>query len=894
MIKVSARRGRKWLVTMAGALGLMAPPAIADDVNITTNQTSGLDLNTQVGTTARVFPGVTLTNNGTLIGTSITGVRASTAVWQLTNQGTVSAPLGNAITFGLGGTVINEGQITTGYNAVFMTGTGRVENAAGATITAGTGAIWFGNAGSVGTVINSGTITGNATTVVLESGGSVTNNATGIIQNTNGANALSIRDGTSREVINHGIIRASGDFYDAGIAGGGVITNSATGLISGTYNAIWSITAGGASTITNAGTLRATNMTTGGGAIEMQVGGSIDNSGIMEGTLGVDVTGGTASVINSGTITGGGGIAIRFAGGNDSLTLRPGSAITGSINGAGGTDTFTLDGATGTSATFNVATNVVTNFEQATKTGAGTWTLAGNSGAFIPAINVQQGRLNINGGLTALDLNVQSGAIIGGTGTADILNALAGSTVAPGNSIGTLTVATATFASGSTLEVELNPMISDLLEVTCTATINAGALVHVIPEAGTYTLGKEYLILRAGTRTGQFTGITDTSAFLEFALDHAKDPDEVWLRVTQVVNFPAVAQTPNQIATAQALQNLGAASTLGAAVAPLSVASALVAFDQLSGEIHTSVARTLIEDSRIPREAALDRVGAAFAAIDEMQVGWGRNVWARSIGSGGVVRTDGNAAALGTGTGGFVVGADGMAGDDLFLGLEAGVTTHAVSASDRSSTASAMGGHLGLYGGQAFDSVLLKFGASLSGYGIQTVRTPTFAGFTDTARAGYAAATLQAFTELSYVFELEQGSVEPFVRLAVLGHAGHGYAETGGASALSGNITSSLSALVTLGLNASTDIALGDEGVVEIKGTIGWEQHVGATPTATHAFVSGTPFTVSATGYGSGLVAEGSATFAISETTSLSFGLKGGLRSSGGFASALATFRGSF
>lgn len=896
MVRGNPRAGGRGLLVCATAAGLMLgspAPTTADDVDITASTNAGVNLNNFAGTTTRVLPGVTVGNNSTLMpNNSFPAIFASTQGWTLTNQGTIDGLSGNAITFNAGGTVNNESQVLDGI--LFGAG-GTINNAAGAIIQDSQNAIVIN--GSAGTVTNWGDITSiGSTTVVLSAGGTVTNHAGAAIVATNSCcNALSIYGGTSRNVVNHGRISATFDTFDAGVViSGGTVTN--TGQIEGRYNAIWAITVNGASTIINSGTLRATNPTTGGGGIEMQVGGTVENSGTIEGTLGIDVTGGATTVINSGIITGSGGIAIRFAGGADTLTLLPTSVITGSINGAAGSDVLNLDGASGTTGAFNVNTNVVTNFESANKTGAGTWNLTGNSGAFIPAVDVQQGRLNVNGALTALDLTVRSGATVGGSGTADILNVLAGGTVAPGNSIGTMTVATATLAPGSVMEVELNPTISDRLDVTGTATINAGSAVHVVPAAaGNYAVGTEYLILAAGTRIGAFTGLTDSSAFLEFVLDHTKDPNEVWLRLASVTNFPAVAKTPNQVAAAQALQALGLNSPLGTFVAPLSTADALVAFDQLSGEIHASAARALLEDGRIPREAALDRVAAAFEAIERLRdEEWGRSLWGRFIGAAGVVKGDGNAASIDYGTVGLVVGADGLIGDDILLGFEAGVTQHGLSVPARSSTATVTGYHLGVYGGTALDGFRIKGGASVSAYGIDAVRRPTFQGFTDTLHAGYGVLISQVFVEFSYVFETDAGSVEPFVRLAALNHAASGYAETGGIAALAGNVNDNSSAIVALGLHGSMEVTLGEDMVVKVKGTIGWEHHFGSTPTATHAFAGGLPFTVAAAGFGSGPVAELGTSIALSQTTSLDVSLKGGIRSSGTYGSVLATFAGTF
>ena len=88
-----------------------------------------------------------------------------------------------------------------------------------------------------------------------------------------------------------------------------------------------------------------------------------------------------------------------------------------------------------------------------TKTGAGTLTLDG-ANTYAGVTNVDVGSLIVNGSTTGI-MSVQAGARLGGSGAVGSTS-LSG-TVAPGNSIGTLTVnGSYTQHVGSTYEVELN------------------------------------------------------------------------------------------------------------------------------------------------------------------------------------------------------------------------------------------------------------------------------------------------------------------------------------------------------------------------------------------------------------------------------------------------------
>lgn len=202
------RRARRalGLATAAVTLAAVPGPGRAEDVNVTANTNSGLNLDNFAGSTVRVFPSVTVANTGTLIGTSFSGVAATTRAWILTNDGTIDAQLGNGIRFQLGGTVNNNGVIDSGFQGVALTGAGgTVNNAAGALIDAGSNGIFINN--GAGMVTNAGTIRSTLEAVTLRAGGTVINQAGGLIEGVSTPNVVTINGGTTRVVVNDGIIR---------------------------------------------------------------------------------------------------------------------------------------------------------------------------------------------------------------------------------------------------------------------------------------------------------------------------------------------------------------------------------------------------------------------------------------------------------------------------------------------------------------------------------------------------------------------------------------------------------------------------------------------------------------------------------------------------------------
>jgi uncharacterized protein with beta-barrel porin domain len=103
--------------------------------------------------------------------------------------------------------------------------------------------------------------------------------------------------------------------------------------------------------------------------------------------------------------------------------------------------------------------------------------------------------------------------------------------------------------------------------------------------------------------------------FVNLAL--AYDANNVYVDAARnEIAFCDAARTRNQCATGNGLESLGTGNSLYNAVAALLDAeSARAAFDALSGEIYASTRSALIDDSLFVRDAASDRVRAAFAGI---------------------------------------------------------------------------------------------------------------------------------------------------------------------------------------------------------------------------------------------------------------------------------------
>src|SRR5215468_9091343 len=349
------------------------------------------------------------------------------------------------------------------------------------------------------------------------------------------------------------------NFNNTSSAGNAVITNNNGGVLSFNNNS----TAANAIIITNGGALTQFNDNSTGGNAQF-----ITNAG---GVVDFSNTAGPAGDgnISAGSISGAGnyylGSNLLTVGGNNLSTT-----VSGVISDCGPTG---FECSAGSDATGGGLTKI----------GSGTLTLTGAS-TYTGDTNVNEGVLNVTGSLVSA-VTVNSGGMLTGTGTIGGLSVGSGGIVAPGNSIGTLRVAgDVSFDDGAIYRVKANAAgKSAMISATGAASIDGGT-VQVLAQSGTYARQTRYTILTAsGGVDGQFTDVTSNLAFLTPLLSY--DPSDVFLTlVRNDIIFASVAQTPNQRAVAAALDGSSPLKPLVQAVANLTVAGALQAFDALSSE----------------------------------------------------------------------------------------------------------------------------------------------------------------------------------------------------------------------------------------------------------------------------------------------------------------------
>lgn len=565
--------------------------------------------------------------------------------------------------------------------------------------------------------------------------------------------------------------------------------------------------------------------------------GSIDGTGTMHksgaGTLVLDGASSLDWTVGAGSLA---AAAARFTGnvlldgGETALSFRDdGDAVyAGVISGSG---RFSLDG-------------------------TGTVLLTGDSSGFAGRAVVAGGTLLVgdpNGrGALGGSLEVLSGAALGGSGTVgsgpgSTVAVAAGATLSPGNSIGTLTIdGDLVLASGSQFRVEVNPsgVDADRVAVTGDVTLEGGSVAH-IGAPGTYALRSTYGILSAGGRlSGAFDGVISDFAFLDPNLIYDYDAGTVDLALVRNDRpFASVAATPNQVATARAIDGIGFASGHSVHDAVVQLAdddrAIRAAFDALSGEIHASVKTALVEDSRFLRSAANARLRAALRAGEG-----GGAIWGQGFGSWGSSDGDANAAALDRDIGGLLLGLDGRIGA-WRAGVVGGYSHSSFDAAGRMSSGSSDSIHLGLYGGTAWGRLGLRFVAGYTWHAIDMDRAVVFSGMSERLGSDHHAGTSQLSGELGYDVALGGGtSLEPFVNLAHVDTHGDGFGEDGGAAALSVRGGGPDVTFASLGLRGDQVLDFGGaQGL--FSAAVAWRHAFGdRRPESLHAFSAGDAFTV--------------------------------------------------
>ncbi len=445
------------------------------------------------------------------------------------------------------------------------------------------------------------------------------------------------------------------------------------------------------------------------------------------------------------------------------------------------------------------------------------------TGALNSDIKVNGGILDfINGSSNATVTVDQKGRIIG-NGTVGSLHIKEGGIIAPGHSMGQITVTNnLQFDRGSQYQVEISyDNRNDFILNQGNTTINGGIVTVSLENKNNILtqyevnslLGKKYHIIHtAGQMVGQFDAAVPNYLFIGAMLEYTTN--DVILNIGRNnTAFASAASTFNEVSIANALEFLPIGNPIYETFLEMdNIYQAKAAFNALSGQIHADVMATQIDASRNLREL----IGRRSTMLSDKN-----NAWVEIMGNWDHVSSDGNAYKYNSTNYGIYLGADALIVDSGFrFGIAGGYTY--TSLSGHNSDAKSDNFHLALYASKTFDDFRFSLGAANTWHKIDTTRTVSYGRQYDKNKAKYNATTQQIFTEFSYLKTFDQIQLEPFVNIAYVYYKNDHINEDGGAAALNARKQHLGTALSVVGLRASKDFQWGDYQSA-LSGEIGWQ-----------------------------------------------------------------------
>ncbi|GAB3353803.1 autotransporter domain-containing protein [Lysobacter tyrosinilyticus] len=465
-------------------------------------------------------------------------------------------------------------------------------------------------------------------------------------------------------------------------------------------------------------------------------------------------------------------------------------------------------------------------------------------------------KLHVNGGRAVIN-GVQTGSSwihargrLSGSGT--LADTTVEGVVAPGNSIGTLTInGDYTQAAGSVYEAEVSVNgASDHLQVSGQANL-LGGTVKFLTTGQTMLLGEHYNLLSAGSLSGTFAGVDDTafSPFLDFVLSY--NGNDALVDVQRGQALASAAQTFNQQVVAQAVDGLAIDAPLSQAVTQLFPAPAMAALDNLSGEQHASLHSMLVDNSRHVRDTALARARAGVGTFARSMDGESESAaWIDVQRNGGTLRSDGNASEMTYDGNSTLLGYDYRFANGWRVGVLGGAGNNDLNVVTRGSKGKTQDHYLGAYVGQDWNNFGLRLGATQGWHDVSSARSISLPGVQDRPRADYDATSTQAFVEGSYGFAAGAWGFEPYAQLAQVRVETDGFAERGGAAALTVASSEQRINLATAGMRFNIDLkgAQQSESWLSLRGGVGRRHASGdLTSVSSASWDGGSVFTVHGT-----------------------------------------------
>lgn len=500
----------------------------------------------------------------------------------------------------------------------------------------------------------------------------------------------------------------------------------------------------------------------------------------------------------SSTVTGG----VKMGSGDDTVGLKDGAFVGGPIDGGAGTNTLTLQGGGEFNSEIkNFATLALNDpAPQASKR----WKLNGNVNVGKAEIN--SGGLAVNGTMTTTGgVTVGGNGVLGGSGRI-VGNVTDTGRLAPGNSIGTITV-TGNYTKSGEYEVEIDPPSqggdADKLVVSGTLTIDPAATVRVTSEtvngvkeswtAADFGATNQYTIVEAGAVNGTFASVASDMAFLVPTLSYTGTTVGLTMMLADIRTL--IPSIPD--ARGEALNELvrgGNGSVLLTSTKADAetwmgddTAAALSATSAATGQFTSAMSGSMASGRAAGAGASGVNTGDVMNAGDAGVFRSG-NLWAAGLGSWSDVDGDATAAGYGTRTWGLSGGADTRVSDDVLVGVAVGYAGTTVDSDRPGAETDVDSIQLGAYGTWTQGPWYVNGTAVIGHHAFDGERTVTGAGGTvsQTASADYDAMEYGAGVEVGRTFATSGLELQPYAGVDVSLLNRDGFTETGLTGGLSG------------------------------------------------------------------------------------------------------------
>jgi autotransporter-associated beta strand protein len=466
------------------------------------------------------------------------------------------------------------------------------------------------------------------------------------------------------------------------------------------------------------------------------------------------------------------------------------------------------------------------------KNGDSTVTLTG-SNSFFGNTQIQEGRLNVNGTLGGY---VSVAGVLGGNATING-NVGNGGTVAPGNSIGTITVnGNYDSSQTGTQEIEINAsgntpgVNNDLMVVNGTAAIDEST-VDIKAAPGAYTSGMKYTFFEATTMSGAFgsvTGFDVPNLYAQIGYENltigSDDYQTAYILITDQSDFAAIATTFNQRGVATYIDDNSANPTpemhaLVDTLNTLTVPEQQAALESMTAEVNGTLAQLQVQDTVFVYTMLRRRVGSSLVAGGLVENGndtddeifatnhrtpvmsasyrssasntmpvlftsnraWNSvwSGWTAGYGLGGNAQSDGNAAGATYGVGGTIVAIERPLDERTmggFFGTYSGMSVQLQGLS-QSATANqgSFGGYLLHNHGRSY--LLAAGSAGFAGY--RETRRMNFGNVNSTATGEYSGWSPSAYLEEGLRLPIAGCMLQPYGALQYIYVRQDSFTETG-------------------------------------------------------------------------------------------------------------------